>query len=184
MSWIAGASRQDECRRHSQSNHRSTLHRSLTPPASSTRVRARRFPDWEGAGALDLHRWVFELEAWPKQNGEEGGQANASTPVLEEARANVGATVMGRKMFGGGTGPWSRDPPWNGWWGDDPPFHTPVFVLTHHPREPLEMQGGTTFIFVTEGIESALQPARQAADGRDCCWEEAPASPSSTSPPG
>ncbi|MDP9298867.1 MAG: dihydrofolate reductase family protein, partial [Actinomycetota bacterium] len=108
-----------------------------------------------------------ELEAWRRQNGQEGGEVNASTPVVEEAQSNVGATVMGRNMFGGERGPWSEDPPWNGWWGDDPPFHGPVFVLTHHPRERQEMAGGTTFTFVTDGIESALERARQAADGQD-----------------
>jgi dihydrofolate reductase len=79
---------------------------------------------------------------------------------------NVGATVMGRNMFGGGPGPWGENP-WNGWWGDDPPYHHPVFVLTHHAREPLELQGGTTFHFVTDGIESALEQAKEAADGQD-----------------
>jgi dihydrofolate reductase len=87
--------------------------------------------------------------------------------VVEEVQSNVGATVMGRNMFGGGPGPWREDPPWKGWWGENPPFHTPVFVLTHHSRSPLEMEGGTTFIFVTDGIESALQQAIQAAAGRD-----------------
>jgi dihydrofolate reductase len=120
-----------------------------------------------GVGGMDLHEWVFALEAWRKQQGKEGGAVNASTPVVEEAQSNVGATVMGRNMFGGGPGPWSEDHPWNGWWGDDPPFHTPVYVLTHHPREPLEMEGGTTFTFVTDGIESALEQARQAAGRQD-----------------
>lgn len=120
-----------------------------------------------GVGGMDLHRWVFDLEAWRRQQGLEGGEVNASNSVIEEAQSNVGAVVMGRNMFGGGPGPWSEDPPWNGWWGDDPPYHTQVFVLTHHRREPQEMQGGTTFIFVTDGIESALDRARQAADGRD-----------------
>jgi dihydrofolate reductase len=120
-----------------------------------------------GAGGLELHQWVFPLEAWRRQQGLEGGEVNASTPVVEEAQSNVGATVMGRNMFGGGPGPWPQDPPWNGWWGEDPPFHTPVFVLTHHPREPLELEGGTTFFFVTDGIESALEQAKQAAGGRD-----------------
>lgn len=88
--------------------------------------------------------------------------------MVDEAQSNVGANVMGRNMFGGGPGgPWSEDPPWNGWWGDDPPYHTPVFVLTHHPRAPLEMAGGTTFIFVTDGIESALEQAKQAAGELD-----------------
>jgi dihydrofolate reductase len=120
-----------------------------------------------GVGGEQLHEWVVELEAWRKPHGLDGGQVNASTPVVDEAQSNVGATVMGRNMFGGGPGPWSEDTPWNGWWGDDPPFHTAVFVLTHHPRERLEMEGGTTFIFVTDGIESALEQAREAAGGRD-----------------
>lgn len=120
-----------------------------------------------GVGGMDLHRWVFDLEAWRGEQGQEGGEVNASSAVVEEMQSNIGATVMGRNMFGGGPGPWSEDPPWNGWWGDDPPYHTPVFVLTHHPREPLEMEGGTTFFFVTDGIESALERARQAAGGQD-----------------
>jgi dihydrofolate reductase len=120
-----------------------------------------------GVGGEDLHEWIVDLEAWRRQHGLEGGEVNASTPVVEELQSNVGATVMGRNMFGGGPGPWREDPPWNGWWGDNPPFHTPVFVLTHHPREPLEMEGGTTFIFVTDGIESALERAKQAAAGLD-----------------
>jgi dihydrofolate reductase len=120
-----------------------------------------------GVGGEDLHAWVIKLEVWRKQHGQEGGEVNASTRVMEEIQSNVGATVMGRNMFGGGPGPWSDDHPWNGWWGDNPPFHTPVFVLTHHRREPLEMEGGTTFTFVTDGIESALEQARQVANGRD-----------------
>ena len=119
-----------------------------------------------GVGGEELHEWVVDLEAWRRQHGLEGGEVNASTPVVDELQANVGATVMGRNMFGGGPGPW-REPPWKGWWGDNPPFHTPVFVLTHHPREPLEMEGGTTFFFVTQGIEPALEQAMEAADGRD-----------------
>ena len=120
-----------------------------------------------GVGGESLHEWIVELEAWRRPHGLEGGKVNASTPVIEEAQSNVGATVMGRNMFGGGPGPWTEDPPWNGWGGDNPPFHTPVFVITHHPREPLEMAGGTTFTFVTDGIESALEQARQAAGGLD-----------------
>jgi dihydrofolate reductase len=120
-----------------------------------------------GVGGMGLHEWVFEIEAWRKQQGQAGGEVNASTPVVEEMQVNIGATVRGRNMFGGGRGPWSRDPHWRGWWGDDPPYHTPVFVLTHYPRERLEMDGGTTFIFVTDGIGSALEQARRAADGRD-----------------
>jgi dihydrofolate reductase len=120
-----------------------------------------------GVGGEDLHAWVVELEAWRKPHGLEGGEVNASTPVVEEMQSNVGAVVMGRNMFGGGPGPWREDSPWNGWWGENPPFHTPVFVLTHHPRRPIEMQGGTTFTFVTEGIQSALEQAKQAAEGLD-----------------
>jgi dihydrofolate reductase len=120
-----------------------------------------------GVGGMALHEWVLPLEAWRRQHGLEGGEVNASTPVVEEVQSNVGATVMGRNMFGGGPGPWKEDPPWTGWWGDNPPFHTQVYVLTHHPREPLEMDGGTTFIFVTDGIDSALDQAKLAAGERD-----------------
>jgi dihydrofolate reductase len=118
-----------------------------------------------GEGGEQLHEWVLKLAAWRKPHGREGGEVNASSVVMEEALDNLGATVMGRNMFGGGPGPWGDDP-WEGWWGDDPPFHTPVFVLTHHEREPLEKQGGTTFIFVTDGIESALEQAKQAGGGK------------------
>ncbi|MFN2556140.1 MAG: dihydrofolate reductase family protein [Nitriliruptorales bacterium] len=120
-----------------------------------------------GVGGEKLHEWTIQLEAWRKPHGLEGGEVNASTPVIEEVQSNVGATIMGRNMFGGGPGPWSEDQPWNGWWGNNPPFHHPVFVLTHQPRKPLKMQGGTTFFFVTEGIESALEQARQAAGDQD-----------------
>ncbi len=119
-----------------------------------------------GKGGEQLHEWVIKLAAWREPHGREGGEVNASTPVMEEALDNVGAIVMGRNMFGGGPGPWGEDP-WQGWWGDEPPFHAPVFVLTHHEREPLEKQGGTTFTFVTDGIESALEQAKQAASGKD-----------------
>jgi dihydrofolate reductase len=119
-----------------------------------------------GEGGMQLHEWVFDLAAWREPHGREGGEVNASTPVVEDGLANIGAGVMGRNMFGGGPGPWGDDP-WNGWWGDDPPFHMPIFVLTHHEREPLEMQGGTTFTFVTDGIESALDQAKAAAGGKD-----------------
>jgi dihydrofolate reductase len=119
-----------------------------------------------GQGGMQLHEWAFKLAVWREPHGQEGGEVNESTPVVEETLANIGASVMGRKMFGGGPGPWGEDP-WNGWWGDDPPFHTPVFVLTHHEREPLEMKGGTTFNFVTDGIESALDQATDAASGKD-----------------
>jgi dihydrofolate reductase len=112
-----------------------------------------------------LHDWVVALRAWRAPHGLEGGEVNASTTVVEQAQANIGAEIMGRGKFGGGPGPWGEDP-WRGWWGEDPPFHMPVFVLTHHAREPLTLSD-TTFTFVTDGIESALEQARAAAAGRD-----------------
>jgi dihydrofolate reductase len=120
-----------------------------------------------GIGGMRLHEWVFPLAAWRAPHGLDGGEVNESTPVVEESLANIGATVMGRNMFGGHPGPWDAKAPWNGWWGNDPPFHHPVFVLTHHARAPLELEGGTTFTFVTGGIEAALEQARRAADGKD-----------------
>lgn len=119
-----------------------------------------------GEGGMQLHEWVLKLAAWREPHGREGGETNASSPVFEEALDNIGAVVMGRNMFGGGPGPWGEEP-WQGWWGEEPPFRVPVFVLTHHAREPLEMEGGTTFTFVTEGIESALDRAKEAAGGKD-----------------
>jgi dihydrofolate reductase len=119
-----------------------------------------------GEGGMQLHEWAFALAAWRAPHGREGGGVNASTAVVQDTLANVGATVMGRNMFGGGPGPWGAEP-WDGWWGEDPPFHTPVFVLTHHAREPLQMDGGTTFHFVTGGVGEAVAQATQAAGGRD-----------------
>jgi dihydrofolate reductase len=118
-----------------------------------------------GKGGEQLHEWVLALAAWRKPHGREGGEVNASTAIFEKATANLGATIMGRGMFGGGPGPWGEDP-WQGWWGDEPPFHHPVFVLTHHEREPLELKG-TRFTFVTDGIESALAQAKAAAGDGD-----------------
>jgi dihydrofolate reductase len=118
-----------------------------------------------GEGGESLHEWALATESWRAQHGRGGGERNADSEVIDEVTANVGAYIMGRNMFGGGPGPW--DESWRGWWGEDPPFHVPVFVLTHHPREPLEMQGGTTFHFVTDGIEAALERARAAAGDRD-----------------
>jgi dihydrofolate reductase len=115
---------------------------------------------------MQLNEWLFPLKAFREMQGEEGGEVNASSPLVESWFDNVGATVMGRNMFGGGPGPWGADP-WLGFWGDDPPYHHPVFILTHHAREPVEMDGGTTFNFVTDGIESALERARAAAAGKD-----------------
>jgi dihydrofolate reductase len=120
-----------------------------------------------GIGGMRLHEWAFALAMWRKEHGLEGGEVNESTPVVEEALANIGATVMGRNLFGGHPGPWKARKPWKGWWGDNPPYHHPVFVLTHHKREPLVLKGGTTFTFVTEGIEAALEQARRAARGKD-----------------
>ena len=119
-----------------------------------------------GEGGERLHDWVVSLAAWRESHGKEGGEVNASTRVVEEARENIGAAVMGRNMFGPiGGGAW--DEGWTGWWGDNPPYHYPVFIVTHHPRDPVEMEGGTTFHFVTDGIESALDQARDAAGGKD-----------------
>jgi dihydrofolate reductase len=120
-----------------------------------------------GVGGEGLHEWVVPLRAFKARHGKPGGVVNESDRVTEEAFAGVGATIMGRNMFGGGHGAWDRKKPWKGWWGDNPPFNHPVFVLTHHAREPLPMEGGTTFNFVTDGIESALTQARQAAGGKD-----------------
>jgi dihydrofolate reductase len=120
-----------------------------------------------GIGGEQLHEWLIPLRAFRETHGQEGGEESPSNEVVEGWFDNVGATVMGRNMFGGGPGPWSEEDPWTGWWGEDPPFHHPVFVLTHHPRESLEMQGGTTFHFVTDGIESALEQAKETAGGKD-----------------
>ena len=119
-----------------------------------------------GEGGEQLHEWMFELKEWLAPQGVDGGLENASNAVMAEGNANVGAEIMGRGKFGPAKrGPWGDDP-WQGWWGDDPPFHKPVFVLTHHPREPLRLSD-TTFTFVTDGIESALAQAREAAGDRD-----------------
>ncbi|WBB58340.1 dihydrofolate reductase family protein [Streptomyces sp. WMMC500] len=121
-----------------------------------------------GTGGEGLHEWVVPLAGWRASHGMEGGTVSASSPVFEEMIANIGAAVMGRGMFGPvGRGPWAADEQWKGWWGDNPPYHYPVFVVTHHPREALEMEGGTTFHFVTDGIESALARAKEAAGGKD-----------------
>lgn len=120
-----------------------------------------------GIGGERLHEWVVALAAWREQHGMAGGEENDSNRVVEENRSNVGATIMGRNMFGGHPGPWNQSDPWQGWWGDNPPFHHPVFVVTNYPRQPLELDGGTTFYFVTDGIHQALERAIAAADGRD-----------------
>jgi dihydrofolate reductase len=118
-----------------------------------------------GEGGMRLHEWAFATDSWRASHGLEGGERNADAEVMDEVLQDVGAYIMGRKMFGGGDGPW--DESWTGWWGENPPYGVPVFVLTHHRREPLPMQGGTTFTFVTDGIESALEQARSAAAQKD-----------------
>jgi dihydrofolate reductase len=119
-----------------------------------------------GEGGEDLHDWVVALKAWREGHGEEGGEENASTPIVQEEKANVGAEIMGRGMFGPPNGgPWDDDS-WQGWWGEDPPFHMPVFVITHHERGPLTLSD-TTFTFVTDGVESALEQAKEAAAEKD-----------------
>ena len=120
-----------------------------------------------GIGGMRLHEWVLPLAVWRSMHGLPGGEVNESARVVEESLANIGATVMGRNMFGGHPGPWDAKKPWNGWWGVNPPYHHPVFVLTHHARAPLEMEGGTTFTFVTGGVETALEQARKAARDKD-----------------
>jgi dihydrofolate reductase len=113
-----------------------------------------------------LHEWAFGLKTFRERHGETGGATGPDDDLMAETLSRTGATVMGRRMFGGGEGPWG-DEPWEGWWGDEPPFRMPVFVLTHHPREPLPKEGGTTFTFVSDGIESAIDQARAAAGQKD-----------------
>jgi dihydrofolate reductase len=120
-----------------------------------------------GEGGERLHDWSVPLAAWREAHEKEGGEMNESTRIIEERGENVGAAVMGRNMFGPPSGGDWGDGKWKGWWGDDPPYHYDVFVLTHHPREPLEMEGGTTFYFVTDGIERALELARNSAGDKD-----------------
>lgn len=121
-----------------------------------------------GEGGMALHEWVFKLASWQQAHGREAGEGdeNPSNAVLSAAQENVGAVVMGRNMFGPVRGPWGESD-WRGWWGEEPPFHVPVFVLTHHQREPLEMDGGTSFHFVTAGIESAVGQAKEVAGEKD-----------------
>jgi dihydrofolate reductase len=120
-----------------------------------------------GEGGERLHEWLVRLASFRERHGLSGGETNGDTEVVEESLRGTGAVVMGRRMFSGGEGPWEGDPRANGWWGDEPPFHAPVFVLTHHPRETVVKQGGTTFTFVTDGIEAALEQARAAAGNKD-----------------
>jgi dihydrofolate reductase len=120
-----------------------------------------------GEGGDQLHQWAFAAVSWRERHGLSGGERNPDSEVVEESLRATGATVMGRRMFSGGQGPWEDDTNANGWWGEDPPFRHPVFVLTHHAREPVTMQGGTTFSFVTDGIQAALEQARVAAGDKD-----------------
>src|SRR3954469_22243105 len=118
-----------------------------------------------GVGGERLHEWVFPTAGFQRVQGREGGVENADSRVVDELWTDIGAFIMGRNMFGPIRGEWEGD--WRGWWGEDPPYHTPVYVLTHHARESLEMEGGTTFHFVTEGVEAALERARADAGDRD-----------------
>ena len=120
-----------------------------------------------GAGGERIHEWAYGLKSWRERHGREGGKTGPDNDLLEESSARSGAIIMGRRMFSGGAGPWEDDPGADGWWGDDPPFHVPVFVLTHHPRETVNKEGGTTFTFVTDGIEAALERAQAAAGDKD-----------------
>jgi dihydrofolate reductase len=120
-----------------------------------------------GEGGEQLHEWAVSLAAWRESHDKQGGEVNESTSIMEETLENVGAGVMGRNMFGPvGGGNWGGEQ-WKGWWGDDPPYHNDVFILTHYPREPVEMEGGTMFHFVTDGIEQALGRAKESADDQD-----------------
>ena len=115
----------------------------------------------------ELHEWGVRLASWRERHGLEGGETGPESDLLEESTAKIGAYVMGRRMFSGGEGPWENDRKADGWWGDDPPFRAPVFVVTHHAREPVEKQEGTTFTFVTDGVEAAIEQARAAAGAKD-----------------
>ena len=118
-----------------------------------------------GVGGPAMFDWFFHTRTWQRMHGKDG-ETNADDDVAAQGFAGIGAWILGRNMFGPVRGPWPDDR-WKGWWGDEPPYHTPVFVLTHHPRAPLKMKGGTEFRFVTDGIHAALKQAMEAADGRD-----------------
>jgi dihydrofolate reductase len=119
-----------------------------------------------GVGGMQLHEWVLPTRFFQKMVGKEGGGTGIDNDFAERGFENIGAWILGRNMFGPVRGNWP-DENWKGWWGDEPPYHTPVFVLTHYPRASIEMKGGTTFHFVTDGIDAALERARNAANGRD-----------------
>src|SRR5215470_5686663 len=119
-----------------------------------------------GIRGPELFEWFFATRTWKQMHGHEGGSTGADNEWAQRGMENVGAWILGRNMFGPVRGAWPDDS-WKGWWGEEPPYHAPVFVLTHHAREPLEMKGGTTFYFVTDGVESALNQAKEAAHGKD-----------------
>jgi len=119
-----------------------------------------------GVGGMPLHQWVFPTSTFQAMMGKQGGTTGVDEDFAVRGMADIGAWILGRNMFGPIRGPWTDDE-WKGWWGDNPPYHVPVFVLTHHARPPIEMQGGTIFHFVTDGIHAALERARQAAGTRD-----------------
>jgi dihydrofolate reductase len=120
-----------------------------------------------GRGGEQLHEWVIKLAPWRKGHHKTGGETGPDSEIIQASIDRTGAVIMGRKMFSGGNGSWENDPNSDGWWGDNPPFHVPVFILTHHQREAAEKEGGTTFIFVTDGKESALSQAKKAAKDKD-----------------
>jgi dihydrofolate reductase len=119
-----------------------------------------------GVGGPELMEWFFPTRVWREMHGLDGGETGVDNGIAEQGFTHVGAWILGRNMFGPVRGPWPDDS-WKGWWGDEPPYHVPAFVLTHHRREPLEMKGGTTFYFVTDGIHAALERAKAAAGDRD-----------------
>ena len=119
-----------------------------------------------GVGGEELHEWMFPTRTFQQMQGKEGGTTGVEDELTRRGFENIGAWILGRNMFAPSRGPWPDDG-WTGWWGDNPPYHTPVFVLTHHPRAPIPMEGGTTFHFVTDGVDAALTRAVEAAGGRD-----------------
>ena len=120
-----------------------------------------------GRGGEMLHEWLYRLASWRKSHGQAGGEEGPDSALLDETLERTGAVVMGRRMFSGGSGPWENDPNADGWWGDEPPFHVPVFILTSHPREAVVKEGGTTYTFVADGFRAALEQAQTAAGDKD-----------------
>jgi len=119
-----------------------------------------------GVNGTDMMEWFFPTKTFIEQHGGEGGETGIDDDFAAKSMTGNGAWILGRNMFGPVRGPWPDDE-WKGWWGDEPPYHVPTFVLTHYPREPIEMKGGTTFYFITDGIHSALEQAKQAAGDKD-----------------